>query len=243
MDLDFPLLEVAVKDAYLLSPEDFTQARRSGIGASDASVILGLQSKWKTTEDIIVEKKQKYLSQLEIEIGRKPSVKKGRDLEPLVLHKAEEFFKQEIIKPTDMYRLKDSPWLTVNFDGIIVDHTPVQTVVEAKVVTPYGEKFYDKSKAVKNKSEIDLCKLTRCKHSFLQQDIETKAKACGIPPYYYAQVQQQLLAIGAPYGYLAALHDKEWELKVYFIPADEALQFKIVRESKKVWDIIQGVGD
>lgn len=243
MTLDFPNLEIAFENASQLDPNEFTQIRRSGIGASDASVILGLQNKWKTIDDIIAEKKQKHLSQVEIEIGRKPSVRKGRDLEPLVLRKAEEFFKQEIVKPTDMYRFKDTPWLTVNFDGIIVDHTPVQTVVEAKVVTPYGEKFYDKSKAVKNKSDIDLCKLTRCKQSFLQQDIETKAKICGIPPYYYAQVQQQLMALSAPYGYLAALHDKEWELKIYFIPADEALQFKIVRDSKKVWNKIKGVED
>lgn len=239
MRIDFKNLEVVVEDAYLLSPEEFTNIRRQGIGASDASVILGLQSKWKTSEDIIKEKLQRSISAEEIEVGNKPSVRKGRDLEHIVLNKAEDWLHCEVDKPTDMYRFKDSPWLTVNFDGITTDPIGTFTVVEAKVVTQYGEKFYDRDKALKSKSEIEFVSLIRNKKAFLKQDIETKAKACGIPPYYYAQVQQQLLAIDAPYGYLAALHDKDWELKMYLVPADPEVQAKIITESKKIWNIIE----
>lgn len=229
----FGSLELAVKDAYLLPPEEFTNIRRSGIGASDASVILGLQTAWKTTDDIIEEKLRKHVTDEELEIGNKPNVRKGKDLEPLVLQKAEEFFGKEIIKPTDMYRFKEYPWLTVNFDGVMDG-----TVVEAKVVTPYGEKYYDKDKAI-NIKDIDLLERTRLKETFIAQNIETKARACGIPPYYYAQVQQQLLATQSKYGFLAALHDKDWTLRVYFIPADYIVQADIIRESKKVWKRIE----
>ena len=239
MELEFPNLEVAVKDAYLLSPEEFTNIRRQGIGASDASVILGLQSKWKTSEDIIKEKLQHTVSQEELEVGNKVSVRKGRDLEPLILNKASEWFKTEIVKPTDMYRLKDSPWLTVNFDGIIKLDDMI-TVTEAKFVTTFGDKFYHSENAIKTIRDIEFYSTQRRKNSFLNQDIQTKAKVCGVPDYYYAQVQQQLLATEAPYGFLVALHDKDWELRVYLIPADPEVQAKIIKESKRIWNIIEG---
>lgn len=232
-------LEVAYKDINLTSKEEFTNIRRMGIGASDASVILGLQSKWKTSDDIIKEKLQHNISEEEREIGNKAVVRKGSDLEPLILTKASEWLGTEIEKPTDMYRLIDAPWLTVNFDGITTDPQGTYTVVEAKLVSAYGEKYYDKMNALKTKADIPFMIRQRTKNSFLTQDIQTKAKACGIPDYYYAQVQQQLLGVEAEYGYLAALFDKDWELKIFLIPKDAAVQAKIVRESKKIWDIIE----
>lgn len=239
MNFDFENLTVAVKDAYLMTPEEFTNSRRNGIGASDVSVILGLQSKWKTSEDIIKEKLQHTISEEEREVGNKVSVRKGRDLEHIVLNKAEDWLGCDVDKPLDTYKFKDSPWLTVNFDGVTTDPLGTFTVVEAKLVTQYGEKFYNKEGAIRNKQEIEYLKIMRSKKAFLSQDIETKAKVCGVPAYYYAQVQQQLLAIGAPYGYLAALYDKDWELRMYLIPADPEVQAKIITESKKIWKIIE----
>ena len=239
MKLNFEQLEVAVKDAYLLDPEEFTNIRRQGIGASDSSVILGLQKQWKTTEDIIEEKLRTHVTEEEKEIGRKISVRKGRDLEPLILDKASEFFKEKIIKPTDMYRLKHIPYLTVNFDGVMKYNTEYPIPVEAKFVTTYGEKYYNVDNAIKNKRDKDLKYQLEIKNSFIDQDVEVKAKAVGIPPYYYAQVQQQLLALDAPYGYLVALHDKTWELSVHLVPADPMVQFEIIRKGKEVWDEIE----
>jgi hypothetical protein len=60
----------------------------------------------------------------------------------------------------------------------------------------------------------------------------------GIPPYYFTQIQQQLLALNAPFGYLAAIFDKGWEFKVFKIFADVPTQQALIDQSALVWEVI-----
>lgn len=230
--------DIVHPNASQLSPEEFTNLRRCGIGASDASILLGLQAKWRLPESVIEDKLRTTVSDDEKEIGNKPAVRKGRDLEPLVLDKAAERLGVEIIKPTAMYRLKEHPVLTVNYDGV-TDYKGTITVVEAKTVTAFGDKNYKRSNALKNiDADIEMLQFITNKDSWMQRSIETKANACGVPAYYYAQVQQQLLGIHAPFGFLAALHDKDWTLEIYYIPRDLTTQTMIVCEGMKAWNKI-----
>lgn len=206
--LHLPLCEIAIAGALDLTPEEFTNSRRQGIGASDTSVILGFQAKWKKTEDVILEKLQTQISEAELEIGKKAAVRMGRELEPLVLQKAADWLEKDLIKPVDTYRLKDYPWLTVNYDGI-VEYDDQLVPVEAKCVTKFGEKNYDFD-------SID-----------------------GIPEYYYAQLQHQMLGLGANVGYLAVLRIDKWELAMFRIKRDESMIRHILSETYSVWQRVE----
>lgn len=215
-----------------LTPEEFTLLRRNTLGASDASVILGLQSQWKTVSDLLDEKiAPPRLTQAEIEVSEKPNVRKGRDLEPLILQKAQDILGSEIIKPSCMYTLKEHPHLSINFDGLTLPWENKYIPVEAKFVTTFGDKFYNKEKAI-----VSLHDVT--KNIGFPENLKTiqeKANHCGIPDYYFAQVQQQLLATGTNHAFLAALHDKDWTLRFYLVPKDTETQDTILLETYKFW--------
>lgn len=236
--MNLPNAVVAVPNVSLLSEDEYTLARRNGLGASDASVLLGLQSQWKTSTDIIMEKTSKVITEAEREVGRKDVVRKGRDLEPLILQKFERLMSLQVEKPPHMYSIIDFPFLTVNYDGI-ANVEDFVIPVEAKWVSPYGDKYYDRDKALVREHHISTNLNARAALPF-DAPCEVQGKFYGIPAYYYAQVQQQIMGLHAPYGYLVALHDKGWEACVYGpIPANPVVQEQIKLVGFKTWQKIQ----
>lgn len=139
---NLPLM-IAIPNILELSEEEYALARRNGFGASDASVYLNLQSQWKTIQDLVVEKCTPYITDEERAIGEKEVVRKGRDLEPLILQKAEKELGIPIEKPTAMYRHKEYDFMTINYDGVAT--TPDGLIpVECKFVSVYGNKYYNR---------------------------------------------------------------------------------------------------
>ena len=65
--------------------------------------------------------------------------------------------------------------------------------------------------------------------------IETKAAHYGIPPYYYTQLQQQMLGLNAPFGYLSVMFDRDWRLRTFFVYRDENVLNQLITESEKAW--------
>lgn len=213
--------------------EEFAMIRRSGLGASDSSIILGV-NKWKTVEDLIKEKRSTVLTEEEISVGKKAAVRKGHDVEPIILDKFSKQF-TETIKPDPMYRFINEPQLTLNFDGVSkIGDTLVP--VEAKCVSPYGDKYWDKTKAITSLSQT---REYRVGYGDVAHHIEESAKLYGIPGYYYTQIQQQMMALNAPFGYFAVIFDKDWEFKVFFITKDEYVQQELINKSREVWDKIK----
>lgn len=219
-------LEVAYEFVGTGTEEDFALARRQGLGASDASVYLGLQTQWKSTPELIAEKLRTGYTEEEQAIAMKDVVRKGKDLEPLNLQKAAEKLGMPVHKPEHMYRIQEFPYLLVNFDGVLISQDRL-IPVEAKFVSMYGDKYYD---------------FTRTQADLINWDegynIERKASIVGIPPYYYAQVQQQILALDAPHGYLSVLRDKGWEHHMFVVPRDNVVIRAIILEGFKVWNQI-----
>lgn len=216
-------LEIVQENVNLLTEEEFALLRRNGIGASDTSAIMGTMDKFRTANDVLNNKLEKFYTDDERAIGEKTVVRKGKDLEPFILQKAQLKLRYPIIKPTSMYRIKEFPHLTINYDGlceVMDDIIPV----EAKFVSTFGDKYYDFTRA-DTLHEIVLKGMT----------IEERAAAFGVPPYYYLQVQQQLLGTGAPYAYLAALRDKDWTVYLFLIYADDEIQKRIITETYLFW--------
>jgi len=218
-----------------MTPEKFTLSRKDGLGTSDSSVVLGVNPYTKVSE-LIKEKLRTYVTEEEKMIGQKSAVMKGNHLEPLVIYKFQEYFKQHTVKPLAQYQHKDFPFLKINFDGVTGSH-PHYFPVETKIVTAKGERRYDETRAMFN--EWDGFKPLPEDVSERNWSIQTKAAFYGVPPYYYTQLQQQILGLGSQYGYLAILHEREWKFYVHFVWRDNAVLNALIIEANKVWNKIE----
>lgn len=238
--------DVAVEDMSILSPEEFALCRRNGLGASDCSVYLGLQARWRTEDDLVRNKLEKVWTKEEQDVGEKIQVQMGNYLEPLILLLAEKELGFPIIKPKQMFRLRDYPYLTINFDGVcyindtLFASDAVFVPVEAKYVTFYGDKYY---KWTEEYGKGDYVPPTDYDERSIVEHCTDFAGRVGIPDYYYAQVQQELLGVGgAEYGYLAALRGKSSEFKLFKVLRDPWLQTKIILEGHRVTNKIKRMG-
>lgn len=221
--------DIAIPNISELSDEEFANARRNGIGASDSSVILGTNP-WAKLDELREEKLASGYTDRNAQISDKAAVRKGKDLEPLILQKASHQFDIPIFKPVDMYRVRKAPWLTINYDGIgRLWHYWMP--FEAKLVTMYGEKQWNPARCWDG---------TVPKVPLLPKDPVERSKEAsehyGIPPYYYPQLQQQMLGLGSDFGFMAALHDKDWTLRLYMVHRDQPLIDAIIEQSKSFWD-------
>ena len=233
IDLDITGLpiEVDVDNIQALPNETYAILRRNGFGGSDSSILLGVNP-YKTLPDLIKEKASKELSEEEKEIGMKVAVRKGNDLEPLVIKKYMEFMGARVIKPTDMYVFKDYPYLKMNFDGVNIENEK-PFPVEIKVATSYGQKNYNPAKAIFNEF-VGFAPLPQ-NISNTNNSIETKAAHYGIPKYYYTQLQQEMMACDADYGHIAVIFDKDWTVHIWHVWKDEAVQNQIKLQAYKAW--------
>lgn len=237
LDLTNMPVEVAVKNIDSLPNEQYAMLRKDGLGGSDSSIILGVNP-YTTLQELIAEKCRDHLTEEEKAVGDNINVKKGLDLEPLIISKFEKFFGQKTWKPSDMYVFKDFSYLKMNFDG--VTGTPEQYIpCEIKVVTKKGERHYDISKAM----FIEGIGFRPIQPNWaeLNNSIQTKASQYGIPPYYYTQLQQEILACNAPFGYLSVLYETTWTFYTFFIHRDKNVQADIILQGAKVWDRITAI--
>lgn len=237
LDLTGLPIEILVADIDAVleeSNEEFALIRKQGLGGSDSSAVLGVNP-YNTRTSLIQEKARNQLTQEEKEVGDKVAVRKGRDLEPIIIQKASKFLDLNILKPKDMYRFKEAPWLTMNFDGVSQDNEGDYFPVEIKVVTIYGQKHYDFNKAMFD--EAVGMKNIPINYAISEiNTVETKAMQYGIPPYYYTQLQQEMMALNAPYGLLSVLRDSDWRVFTFYIHQDPHVQSRIITEGYKVWE-------
>lgn len=225
--LEKTTLEVAYENIAAAPEENFATIRMQGLGASESSIILNVNPFPNgTIQDLI---NQKVTGEYDKTIGEKPSVKKGKDVEPIILNYAEKILKTPVHKPINMYRLQSAPCLTTNFDGVTEDLVPV----EAKLVTKYGKKYYDFGKADSIRSIPESSKThtaSRC--------LEL-ADRYGIPVYYFTQLQQQILFLNQLFGYLVVMDDELWEVHIFKVYADPLVQQALILKAKEVWDQIE----
>ena len=227
------LLTVDLEGMAQMSQDDkvaFALARRNGFGASDSSIILGVNP-YQDLKTLIETKRSTTVTDEELAIGDKVNVRKGSELEPLILCKFAKQFGVEVFKPQPMYRLEAYPWLTINFDGITVldkDLVPV----EAKFVSTYADKYWKKQLSIDNIG-AGTPKLVGGKD--VADHITQAADLYGIPPYYYTQVQHQMLGTGTDFAYLTALFDRDWNLYTYKIYKDRFVQDTLIDMSDEAW--------
>ena len=226
-------LVVKIEHIDQVSEEEYAMLRKESFGGSDSSILCGVNL-YKTLNQLIKEKNCKYITDEEKEVGNKAIVRKGKDLEPIILDKAAQELGIEVNKPTAMFEFKEEPILTLNYDGV-AEENQVLIPIEAKLVSKYGEKYYNKDKTLEENKEVDM----KIEGDSLEAHIKRKALRIGIPAYYYTQVQQEIMGLNAPYGYLAVLFDDSWTFKLYLVKADNYVQNKIIDIATKNKDVIK----
>lgn len=236
-------LELLVANASEMSRNDqdaFRMIRRQGFGASDSSILLGVNPFPNgTIEKLLEQKRSMVATEDEMLIGQMVNVRKGSDLEPIIMRKFEQVCGLEegrVEKPDGMYGIKGTH-LTVNFDGVL-SLPPFTVPVECKFVSSFGGKHYNVGKAQGHTLAVSVYDLMNLGTEVNNIYLMRRAEECGIPIYYYTQVQQQLLALDAPFGFLAALFDKDWELRVFTVMADPLVQQALMASSEHWWDKI-----
>lgn len=242
VDLNRVPLEIAVENIDNVSKEEFTQLRRQGFGGSDSSVLVGVNP-FSTVNDLMQSKLRTELSEEEKAIGQLASVRKGNDLEPLIINRATEILQSVVFKPPHMYRFKEYPYLTMNFDGVTDLNGKQYIPVEIKVCTYKGEKHYNKFKAIydESKPEGEQARLEQPDISEANMTIEERAAHYGIPPYYFTQVQQEMLALNAPFGFLAVLFESDWYVRIFKVYKDPKTQNAIIIQGYKIWQKIEAI--
>ena len=241
LDLSELDIEVDIANIDQYPNEQYALLRKNGLGTSDSSIVLGVNP-YTSKNDLIAEKCRNYLTEEELEVGTKSAVRKGRELEPLIIHKHSQVMGRRIIKPTDMYRHKSYPFIKFNFDGVIdklynEDGTYQYIPDEIKVVTIYGMKHYQPKKATF--SEFAGWQLIPPHYENENVGIEQKATMYGIPPYYYTQLQQQIFGLNAPYGFLTVMFEKDWQIHSWFVWRDQKVINQLIMEDAKTWNIIE----
>lgn len=248
LDLSQLDIEIDVPDIDQYPNEQYAILRKHGLGTSDSSIILGVNP-YTTLAELVEEKSRNFLTEEEKAVGDKTAVRKGRDLEPLIISKHSQILGKRIIKPSDMYRHKDYPWLKFNFDGVIDKYDlgsgQYQYIPdEIKVVTMYGQKHYDPTKAFYRGSIGYINGNELVDHSQENNSIETKTAEYGIPPYYYTQLQQQIFGLNAPFGYLTVMFDKDWEVCSFQVWRDDNCITQLLTNGYKIWNqILTRTGD
>lgn len=239
IDVSRTPLEIAVENIDQVSKEEFTQLRRNGFGGSDSSVLVGVNP-FNSVGDLIQSKLRTELSEEEKAIGKLASVRKGNDLEPLIITKATEILKTVVFKPPHMYRFKDYPYLTMNFDGVTDMEGKQYIPVEIKVCTYKGEKHYNKFKAFFDESLPEGQQVRMEPENIAEHNmsIEERAAHYGIPPYYFTQLQQEMMALDAPFGFIAVLFESDWNVRIFKAWKDPKTQNAIILEGYKVWNKI-----
>lgn len=233
LDLKGLDLKIDVADINLYPNEQYAILRKHGLGTSDSSILCGVNP-YTTLPELIQEKARNYLTEEEKAVGNKVAVKKGRDLEPVIIDKFSKIIGKRIVKPSDMYVHANYPWLKFNFDGVIDKIEGQYIPAEIKVVTQAGLKHYNAAKAWFRESQgfLNIPE----DYSKTNNSIETKASLYGIPPYYYTQLQQQIFGLKAPYGHLTVLLDSYWEVVSFFVWRDDACIKTILTQGWQAWE-------
>lgn len=211
----------------------FAMLRRVGFGASDSSILLNVNPfDKKGIPGLIEQKLSKEETEAERAIGQMVNVRKGVDLEDLILTKCSELMNLKAEKPPHMYRIKGTH-LTINYDGICTPSQDLDIPMEVKFVSQYGRKYYDFTKFKTSADQVlELYNIMPLGDEVNEIYLNKRAKEAGIPIYYYTQIQQQMMGKNAPFAYLCIVDDKNWEFGFFIVMADE-----------KVWDALLKVSN
>jgi len=188
---------------------DWLELRNKGIGGSDIGAIMGINP-YRSPLQVYKEK----IEGIKVDLSNNVNVKKGKELEDVILTRyvkpllaAEGYV---VGKPDFMIVNSDYPFFRANVDGIAFkpgSHYADNLIIEIKCISEHGEEAWNKT------------------------------DYCGVPPYYYGQVQEYMLVTGARNTKVCALFEKSWTMHYFDVPRDEAFMAKMITSGKGFYDL------
>ena len=188
--------------------DEWLKLRQPYFGGSDIGIILGLY-KYRSKLSLYKEKVEGIVQ----EVSDNVYIKKGKDLEALI----REYYVRPYLQAKGyflhhfdfMLVNKLYPHLAANLDGFaeydnggLVFEPEKNIVIEIKWVSRYGEDNWGNDDGY-----------------------------YGVPPSYYAQVQQYMLITGCKKAIVCALFDKDWSMHYYEVPRDDMFLTNLINES------------
>ncbi len=219
-------LNVLVEEINPFNDEEFIKLRKGTFGASDSHALLGL-SRFKTKQTLIEEKlTDKPLQPL----AKSPQLLAGKYLEDGIMNLiADEYFKCYVHKPVSMYGIKDS-LLAVNYDGVLF-YDDKLTALEIKYCSANGARYYDFAKAVSYNNINTVKRFNFNQKLSLEKHVNYAASHYGIPPYYYTQLQQQIIPLDTDICFLGVFNSTNSQTYVFVIHKDERVAKELIEQS------------
>lgn len=241
-----------VEDVSSLNDAEFAQSRMNGFGGSDSSVLLDVAYSSKKVDPKTIDEliEEKITETWDKSIQHLASVRKGRELEPLILKKLHDIFNATILKPNFSY-MDYKTGLAMNFDGIVYEKNKVlddeynPVPIEIKVATTFGRFNYVFANAISEFDDNCSYFLHNKRPSLMpnsgekiEELIEKRANTIGFKGYYYTQLQQEIYFLGATHGYLAVLDELNWEIHIFKVPRDEQVISILKERARKAYEIL-----
>lgn len=113
---------------------EWLQLRKSGIGGSDASAILGF-NKWKSAFQLYIEKTSDFVEEIDNEF-----VYWGNVLEDLVAQEFSKRTEKKVQRVNRMLRHSDYPFMTANLDRRVVGE---KAILECKTTSTYNKDAWE----------------------------------------------------------------------------------------------------
>lgn len=188
--------------------KEWLELRTKGIGGSDAAAVMGL-NKYSSPLKVY---RQKIEGEV-LDLSDNVNVKKGKMLEPYIRdHFIRPFLEEQGYNTFELQETLINtayPWLRANLDGLAVKkenpHHKSNFVIEIKWVSEYGELLWNGK------------------------------DYCGIPVYYYAQVQEYMLVTDTNWAVVWAMFDSTADVVRYKIPRDEEFIAKLIKATKSFY--------
>ena len=179
--------------------------RLLGIGGSEVSAVLGLDSFGKTPFDVWMNK-----------TGRKTDrfsnrfTKWGTILEDTVARHFAELTGFSVTRSNKHYSLESAPWLVGNVDRLVTINGSRSAVLECKTASAYSDSKFNKSAAWYSDEQF---------HDENMIGIQSETD---VPLNYYFQCQHYMLVTGIHKCFLAALIGGN-DFRIFVIPFNETV--------------------
>ena len=200
--------------------DEWLKQRHSGIGGSEASIILNINP-YKTPYELYTEKKNSTINHI-----TNDAIEKGNRLEhPLI----DVFYAlNPQYKPIDTKHIslksKKYSFMNANLDGAFTDENGDKCILEIKTTTIMSKKSLDE---------------------WGTWNIETNEWESRIPDYYYCQILHYMIVTGIKHAVLYALLDFSYkdsqELRrydIYWNDVEHDMKM-IIEEERKFWERIE----
>ena len=191
--------------------------RLLGIGGSEVSAVLGLDSFGKTPFDVWMNK-----------TGRKTDrfsnrfTKWGTILEDTVARHFADLTGFSVARSNKHYSLESAPWLVGNVDRLVTINGSRSAVLECKTASAYSDSKFNKSAAWYSDEQF---------HDENMIGIQSETD---VPLNYYFQCQHYMLVTGIHKCFLAALIGGN-DFRIFVIPFNETVAKLIYSKCSEFW--------